>query len=177
MKRLQILAIPLLVGLALLMGVGMGACGGGEEAPPTTEAEGEAVLPEPEAEAVTPEQEEVVMPEKEEEPPTPAPPTPGEWVASAEFGELVLTVTPDSTGISKIALNFSGEFSCEGRSFSGTISNESTSPWPITDGQFTVDIDMLMLGQITIEGSFDETGNHASGTWELDTCSGTWESP
>ena len=58
----------------------------------------------------------------------------------------------------------------------------STPPYPITDGQFTLDWSSTTFGMDTvIQGSFDETGTHASGTWEIsvqgtdDRQTGTWE--
>lgn len=168
MKKSQVLFVPLLIVIVLMMGMAVNACGNAEETSPVTKEVPEVAVP-VENTTVTPE-------EKKETQPTL--PTPGEWTAITEFGELVIIVSPDSKGISMITLNFSGNYSCEGRSFSGTISNEFSSPCSITDGQFTVDIDMLMLGQVTIKGSFDKTGKQASGTWEIrGECTGTWESP
>ncbi len=57
---------------------------------------------------------------------------------------------------------------------------------PITGGQFTIETEEEGLGavrytwDIVIQGKFDETGRHASGTWEVSsdgtTChEGTWE--
>ena len=178
MKKLQILAVPLLIVLVLLIGMA-GACGNGEETSPTPPAEEKGVaMPEAEEEPVKPEEEEeAVVPEEKEEAPAPAPPTPGEWTASTEFGELGFTVTPDSKGISKISLSFPGKFSCGGITVSGGgASVEGASPWPITDGRFTIDTSISM-GPVIIEGSFDESGKHASGTWEINVCSGDWESP
>jgi len=100
------------------------------------------------------------------------PPTPGEWTASTGFGELMFTVNPDSTGIADV-FDFV-EFECGGSQTSGGLSVENPSLWSITDGQFTVDAS-LPLGEVVIEGEFDETGTHASGTWEINGCSGTWE--
>jgi len=107
---------------------------------------------------------------------TPAPPKPGEWTASTEFGELGFTVNSDSTGIAKVSFDFA-EFECGGVQVSGGISVENPSLWPITGGQFTVDA-YVRPWDIVIRGEFDETGTQASGTWEITgtTCSGTWES-
>ena len=145
MKRVWILAIPLVV-LVLLIGMGAGACGDGEVA-----LDGEE------------EEEEVIS----------APPTPGEWIISADFGELGLTVNSGSTGITKVSFNFA-EFECDGVQVSGGVSVKNPDMWPITDGQFTVDV-FVSPWDVVIEGEFDETGTHASGTWEIGTCSGTWE--
>ena len=146
MSRVRILAIPLLLILVLLIGMGAGACGGGEV---TLDGEEE-------------EEEEVVS----------SPPTPGEWTASTEFGELGFTVTSGSTGIAEISVSFVA-FECGGTQMSGGVSVEDSSTWPITDGQFTVDV-FISPWDVVIEGEFDETGTQASGTWEIDGCSGTW---
>ncbi|HEY54837.1 MAG TPA: hypothetical protein G4N91_00955 [Dehalococcoidia bacterium] len=68
------------------------------------------------------------------------------------------------------------------------LSGDVETSWepvrPITGGQFT--IDLVVAPQygpdwdIVIEGGFDETGTHASGTWEISAAgipckSGTWE--
>ena len=138
MRKVPILAIPMLVVLVLLIGMGAGTCGNVEEEGGTT-----------------------------------APPTPGEWTASTEFGELGLTVNPDSTGIAKVSFDFA-DFECGGSQVSGGVSVENPSLWSITDGRFTVDAS-IPLGEAVIDGEFDETGTHASGTWEINGCSGTWE--
>lgn len=179
MKKLLIFPILLLVALVVLIGMGAGACRGGEEAPPTAEEEKEAAVPEEETEVVTPEEvtpgEEKLVPPEEEEAVQPAPPAPGEWTATTQFGELGFIVTPDSQGISKISLKFPGVFKCGGVTVSGgSASVEFTNPKPITNGRFTVNTS-ISLGKVIIEGSFDKTGQRASGTWEINTCSGKWE--
>ena len=112
---------------------------------------------------------------------TPALPKSGEWTTTTEFGELGFTVSPDSTGITKISFDFA-EFECGGIQMSGGMSIESETPWPITDGQFTVDTTLgpMTPWDVVIHGEFDQTGTQASGTWEISSagtvCSGTWES-
>lgn len=126
---------------------------------------------------------------------TPVPPTPGNWTASAEF-EMAFTVNPTSTGITKITYDStSSDWKCgsvsvyigitfyAGTFESGKLTDES---WPISDNKFTITREFPIgptrhpLKTITIRGKFDETGTHASGTWEAvsslgETCSGTWE--
>ena len=67
----------------------------------------------------------------------------------------------------------------------GVVNIERDPMWPITGSQFTIDlVEMIEYGpdwDIGIEGRFDETGTHASGTWEISsagtTCqASTWES-
>jgi len=164
MKRTWILAIPLLVVLVLLIGMGVGACGGGEE------------------EGATPPSE-----EEEEAAPLPALPKPGEWVASTGCSEFTFTftVSPDGTSIPETSYSL---FQLECGPYIHTaphLTAEHSPPWPITGGQFTIDFvesfQTMSDWHIVIQGSFDETGTHASGTWEISaegtTCqTGTWES-
>lgn len=112
-------------------------------------------------------------------------PRPGEWTASTGTSNFIFafTVSPDSTSI--IIVNYEYiEFTCGSVTVSGEASVESTPPWPITGGQFTIDWSESMHPMpdwsIVIQGSFDETGTHASGTWEInaegtDRQTGTWE--
>jgi len=99
---------------------------------------------------------------------------------------LAFTVSPDGTGITEIRYSLGPAFECGDYIIIvvETTVDEST-PWPITGGQFTIDlVDLMMaapfdLGMV-IEGKFDETGTQASGTWEISsdgtTCQeGAWE--
>jgi parallel beta-helix repeat protein len=105
-------------------------------------------------------------------------PMPGEWRGSAEFGEFVFIVNNSSTGISNISYNFSN-WTCGPITRSGGVSISHTPHWPITSGQFTIETDFGGTLPMTIHGKFDETGTHASGTWEAVssrvTCSGAWD--
>lgn len=150
----------LVMSLLMVLSVLLASC-----APATVEEAEEASAPPVEEEVAPPEEEEV------------APPKSGEWSASTEFGELMFTVNPGGTGITKISFHFS-EFKCGPVTLSGAVSVENPSLWAITDGQFTAKVD-LMPPEIIIRGEFNETGRHASGTWEVHSagtiCSGTWE--
>ena len=113
--------------------------------------------------------------------PTVVLPMSGEWNASVEFGELVFTVNNSSTGISEISYNFSS-WTCGPTLRSGEMGFGHIPHWPITRGQFTIETDLggaLYEVPMTICGKFDETGKHASGTWEAvsygTTCSGAWD--
>ena len=164
MRKVQILAIPLLIVLVLLIGMGAGACGGG--------GEGEVAPP---------------PGEEEEAAPTPALPKPGEWVASTGCSEFTfyLTVSPDGTSIPETSYSL---FQLECGSYIHTaphLTAEHSPPWPITGGQFTIDFvesfQTMSDWHIVIQGSFNETGTNSSGTWEISadgtTCqAGTWES-
>jgi hypothetical protein len=114
----------------------------------------------------------------------------------------VFTLNSNRTGISKVALNFSS-FSCGSASeVNGEMDLENKKTWPVTHGQFIVEASLnrasniititvhqgfsyksingggLGIDMITINGIFDGTGTHASGTWKVDSagtnCPGTW---
>ena len=155
--------IPILTVVTVVSIIFAGCAGGTAPAPaPTAE--------EPEAEA----------------PATPELPKPGEWAASTGSSEFVFTFTvnPNSTGITEIYYRLA-EFECRGVSSSAESTVECIQIIPITGGQFT--IESLNVARpfgerwdLTVQGRFDETGRHASGTWEISaegtTCQkGTWE--
>ena len=105
---------------------------------------------------------------------------PGTWTVATGFGTLEFVVDSSSTGITKVSYHFS-DFSCGGIPFSGTLSvSKTTPPWPLSDRQFAIETFLTPgVSQMTISGTFDGTGEEASGTWEVsvpaDTCAGTWE--
>jgi hypothetical protein len=90
-------------------------------------------------------------------------------------------VSADSTSIPTYSYQFT-EFECGHVQVTGGIEAiDRDPPYPITDGQFTIETHDYYAGwDIAFQGQFDETGMHASGTWEITTeettCSGTWES-
>ena len=113
------------------------------------------------------------------------PPTPGEWTitrwtGSQEVKWLTFTVSPDSTSLPTNTWDLWG--------FKVTY-KAGTYPYggtPITDGQFILDfktpwdIKGVPRLDIVLQGEFDETGTHASGTWEASAegtpyAEGTWE--
>jgi len=119
---------------------------------------------------------------------TPLQPKPGEWIihstGSSQFVLSGFTVNPDSMGITEVYYQFK-EFECMGVQISGDVTSEREPMWPITGSQFTIDlVTRITYGpdwDIIIEGRFDETGTHASGTWEISSAgticqTGTWES-
>ena len=129
-------------------------------------------------------------PEQPPEAPAPALPKSGEWNAATGASEFTFTftVSPDSTGIPKYSVDFT-ELTCPG---TNALYTTLTGGWeatvepmlPITDGQFTIEFAEYMEHgadwDIVIQGEFDQTGRHASGTWEISvegtTCQeGTWE--
>lgn len=106
----------------------------------------------------------------------PEPPEPGEWIAPTSFGQLIFTVNPDGTGISEVFFGFE-DFTCAGVTYvSGGVGVESSEHWPVAGDEFNIEA-YLNPWNMIVEGQFDKTGRHASGTWEItDTdCSGDWE--
>ena len=150
---------------------------------PTTPEPTEQPPEEPELPPETPE-----LPPEEPEPPPTGMPKPGEWTVRTGLGKFMLafTVSPDGTGITEICYSLGPAFECGDYIIIVVETTvEESTPWPITRGQFTIDlVDLMMaapfdLGMV-IKGQFDETGTHASGTWEISadgtTCQeGTWE--
>ena len=121
-----------------------------------------------------------------EAPTTTAPPKPGEWTASTGTSEFTFTfnVSSDSTSIE--------EFHYELAVSAGVLKGLVVPRLPIIGGQFTFDTEtwapwrpwtgpgLETAWDMVIQGEFDETGRHASGTWEISadgtTCqAGTWE--
>lgn len=104
-------------------------------------------------------------------------PLPGEWTGSAGFGELSFIVDPTSTGITEITFTFYN-FTCGGVTKNGSIKIEGM-PWPIADRQFTIESTFDPNFEMTLIGTFDNTGTNVSGTFEAvlfgTTCSGTWD--
>lgn len=169
MRKVQILAIPLLVVLVLLIGMGAGACGGGVdgETPPPPGDENGAPPPGDEEEAAPPA----------------ALPKPGEWTASTGASEFTFTfnVRSDSTSIESVRYELAV--------YAGVLKGIVVPRLPIIGGQFTFDTETWAPWRVgpskdwdmVIQGRFDETGTHASGTWEISSegtilAAGTWES-
>jgi len=168
MRRTWIVAIPLLVALVLLMGMGAVACGGGVEEQAAHPPGDEEVAPPPE--------------EEEETPPAPGLPTPGGWTASTGAGEFTFTFTVSSDGTSIETIHY--ELTTQAYVQKGIV----VPRLPIVGGQFTFDTEAWaswrMMGEkgwdMVIQGSFDETGTHASGAWEISSAgtvltAGIWE--
>jgi len=174
MRKVPILAIALLAVLVLLVGMGVVACdGAAEETTTPPPGGGEETTTPPPGETTTP-------------------PQSGEWVASTGSSQFTFTFTinPDSTGITEFYYGLFA-FDCAGWVLDVIPSTvERSSPWSITGGQFTIEFLPLEYPpfespeygpdwDIVFQGKFDETGRHASGTWEMsvdgETCQGTWE--
>ena len=121
------------------------------------------------------------------EEPTPPPevalPRSGEWTASTgNIGfTFSFTVSPERTSIARVSYELVG-FRYGSNTASGRYAITPYPRWNITDGQFTAGGTNLYHPNlhIVIQGSFDETATHASGTWEISTeetesHTGTWE--
>ncbi len=166
MRRAQILAMSLLAVLVLLIGMGAGACGGGN-------GEETALPPGEEEEVTSPEEEEAPAEEEEELPSTP--PELGEWIAQTGSSWFTFTFS--------VCRGATGDFGiCEiVTSFPEYSLTVTASPKvPISDGQFTYDSTDYVpasMGEkhIVIQGQFDETGTHAFGTWEISSNEGTYQ--
>ena len=174
MKRWLIIA---LIAASTLMG-SLAGCGQSEVAiSPEEESSSGGVIP-PTSE------EEATLPDKTEKYETPKA---GDWTivstGSSEFNISGFTVNPDGTGITKIIYNFV-KFQCMGVTISGGVESSRVPMWHITGNQLTINLtERIQYGSdwdIIIEGSFDNTGTHASGTWEISSTGaicqkGAWE--
>jgi hypothetical protein len=108
-------------------------------------------------------------------------PRSGDWKVPTEFGEFVFTVNIDGTNIPKIVTTFTN-WTCGGVPKGGTLTTYQDPPWPITDDQFTIEISISPPpgnDVLTINGTFNQAGDEASGTWSAvvsgTTCPGSWE--
>ncbi len=102
-----------------------------------------------------------------------SPPKPGDWTTSAAFGTLDFTVNSASTYITKVTFTFNG---WKGRS--GSVSTSKDPGWAISNRSFKIETS-IMSDQWTIDGTFENSGNKASGTWKAviggQTESGSWQ--
>ena len=107
-------------------------------------------------------------------------PKSGDWQVQTDFGEFIFTVNNDGTLITKLVITFSN-FSCGGIRQNGTISSEQSPGWSISNSKFTIEKSVNPTGSITltITGTFDKSGEKASGTWKVNVsgtdCSGAWD--
>jgi hypothetical protein len=104
-------------------------------------------------------------------------PRSGDWRVTTDFGEFVFTVNPAGTQITKIIFTFVN-FTCGPIRTSGGIT--ITSQWPITNNQFAITNSWSSqpLVTMTINGTFTQAGDQASGTWSENVagtiCPGSW---
>jgi hypothetical protein len=126
-------------------------------------------------------------------------PTPGEWKATAEFGNFVFVVNPDGASISKVTYDFKG-FKCGPVSRSGAVSVTFQDGKKIDKGALALELDMgggapapmppnpmapsiptkPVKQTLKITGKFSSDGKSASGDWtgtngDSVCSSGKWE--
>jgi hypothetical protein len=107
-------------------------------------------------------------------PETPAvyPPQPGDWTSTTTFGSFEINVNGASTHVTKILFTFANWM---GRS--GSVSVSKDPGWSITNRSFKIETS-LMGDQWTVEGTFENSGTKAAGTWTAvlggQTESGSW---
>lgn len=107
----------------------------------------------------------------------------GTWTATAEFGSFSLVVASGGALIEKVTFSFSNwRCGSSASTTSGTVSQERTPGWAVTDRAFTIEADFDPFGDsqtITLSGTFGDDGSSATGSWSADwnggTCSGTWQ--
>ena len=104
-------------------------------------------------------------------------PRSGDWRVPTDFGEFVFTVNGDGTQITKLATTYE-DWMCGGVIKNGTIITQTDPPWSISDDQFTIGYS-YPNDIMTINGTFNQAGDEASGTWSAvmygTTCPGNWE--
>lgn len=106
-------------------------------------------------------------------------PMSGDWKVPTDFGEFIFTVNSECTNITKLVLTFS-DWTCGGVKQSGGVTFNVSPGWSISNNQFTINSSVDPSGHIkvTINGTFYEPGDNASGTWSFDVygtiCSGSW---
>jgi hypothetical protein len=105
-------------------------------------------------------------------------PQPGVWTAKADFGTFDLTVSEDSTAITKIAYTFQN-WRCGSVTHSGGVTITPSPGWSITNRQFSIQNTISSGFSMSIQGTFSSSTS-ASGSWNANsggtTCSGTWTS-
>ena len=132
----------------------------------------------PEAPPITPTPPET-PPEAPPAPPPTALPKSGEWTAAtgASLFTFTFNVSSDSTSIGSVRYELAVS--------AGVLKGIVVPGLPIIGGQFMFDTETWApwtetAWDMVIQGEFDETGTHASGTWEISAegtilAVGTWE--
>jgi hypothetical protein len=102
----------------------------------------------------------------------------GDWVASTNFGKLIISVDDLGTRITKIDYQFS-DWMCGSITQSAEIIDASS--WLVTDNKFSITSTLDQNGQLQmyLNGVADTSNQKLTGTWEETSndayCSGTWE--
>jgi hypothetical protein len=115
-------------------------------------------------------------------------PVPGQWQADGnELGPFEFTVSSDSSTITGVSFHIDN-MKC-GTSGNVSVSAPISGSWDVSNGQMKLSAKLsptvpnivpnpVPSANATIVGTFDQTGKHATGTWELalpgNACSGTW---
>ena len=105
----------------------------------------------------------------------------GQWSGTAGFGEVEFEVTSDGAGINSFKVIFL-DFVCGTVTHGGSITLNFVPKQDIVNRKIDFDIRLGGLDSsdsISIEGTFDTSGDNVSGTFELDSnaavCSGSWD--
>ncbi|GEM_PF-4641184 len=114
-------------------------------------------------------------------PPDTSPPRSGEWSAvNTGFGGFDFTINAGSSYITSITYKFSDWRCGSGSLISGNITISTDPGWPITNNTFQIQrtLDPGGQQQLTIRGTFNDTGDSVSGEWEGNVsgtnCIGIW---
>ena len=97
-----------------------------------------------------------------------AQPKAGDWKVPTRFGQFVFTVNSTGTQIIKLATTFSN-YTFGGITQNGTVSSQPSPGWPISNSQFAITTSINPTGTIklTVNGTFTQSGDQASGTWSM----------
>lgn len=121
-------------------------------------------------------------------PPTPTPtPGPTQWAAQASPANssdgswsFTFVVDPAVTSVSSLKAVFPAQFQCGGFVIVVSTGGSFPGPWTMTNGQFTIQEEIEVLGNLTINGTIAPAAKEATGTWKvLNTsigwsCDGAW---
>ncbi|MDP2886983.1 MAG: T9SS type A sorting domain-containing protein [Ignavibacteria bacterium] len=97
-----------------------------------------------------------------------AQPKAGDWKVPTRFGQFVSTVNSTGTQIVKLATTFSN-YTFGGITQNGTVTSQPSPGWPISNSQFAITTSINPTGTIklTLNGTFTQSGDQASGTWSM----------
>jgi hypothetical protein len=97
-----------------------------------------------------------------------AQPKAGDWKVPTRFGQFVFTVNSTGTQIIKLATTFSN-YAFGGITQNGTVTSQPSPGWPISNSQFAFTNSINPSGTIklTLNGTFTQSGDQASGAWSM----------
>jgi len=108
-------------------------------------------------------------------------PVVGGWIGTSGFGQIEFQVTSDGAAIEEVNLIFM-DFSCGNIvSGSGYIMFSNSPGWPITDGEFSIDLTLshTLDQEMQLQGTFTDAGTTVTGTFTADfndtVCQGTFD--